>query len=62
MNAQLQTYPTSEFNLLINGRLVAGASTFVAAYAPDFLGLSLLASYVIFALALIFAQIRKPLF
>ena len=28
MNAQLQTYPASEFNLLINGRLVAGASTF----------------------------------
>ena len=28
MNAQLQTYPTSEFNLLINGELVAGASTF----------------------------------
>jgi acyl-CoA reductase-like NAD-dependent aldehyde dehydrogenase len=28
MNAQLQTYPASEFNLLINGRLVPGASTF----------------------------------
>jgi acyl-CoA reductase-like NAD-dependent aldehyde dehydrogenase len=28
MNAQLQTYPASEFNLLINGRLVAGASSF----------------------------------
>ncbi len=27
MNAQLQTYPASEFNLLINGRLVPGAST-----------------------------------
>jgi hypothetical protein len=46
----------------ITSGLVAGASTFVAAYAPDFLGLSLLASYVIFALALVFAQIRKPLF
>ncbi len=28
MNAQLQTYPASEFNLLSNGRLVPGASTF----------------------------------
>ena len=28
MNAQLQTYPASEFHLLINGRLVEGASTF----------------------------------
>jgi acyl-CoA reductase-like NAD-dependent aldehyde dehydrogenase len=28
MNAQLQPDPTSEFSLLINGRLVAGASTF----------------------------------
>src|ERR1700722_6644568 len=28
MNAQLQTYPASEFNLLINGRLVPGAATF----------------------------------
>jgi ABC-2 type transport system permease protein len=46
---------------IISG-LVAGATTFVVAYAPAFLGLSLLASYVILALALVFAQIRKPLF
>jgi len=46
----------------ITSGLVAGASTFVAAYAPHFLGLSLLASYLIFALALGFAQLRKPLF
>jgi hypothetical protein len=42
--------------------LVAGATTFAAAYSPRFVAFSLLASYLIFALAIGFAQIRKPLF
>ena len=40
----------------------AGAATFAAAFSATFVGLSLLASYFIFALAIGLAQIRKPLF
>ena len=46
---------------IISG-LVAGALTFTVEYAPSFLGLGLLASYVIFAFAVGFATLRKPLF
>jgi ABC-2 type transport system permease protein len=42
--------------------LVAGAAVFSASYSAMFLGLSLLGSYIVFALAVGFAQLRKPLF
>jgi ABC-2 type transport system permease protein len=42
--------------------LVAGAAVFASSYAPSFLWLTLLASYVIFAIAIGLAQLRKPLF
>ena len=42
--------------------LVAGATTFAVAYAPHFIGISLLASYVIMVIAVGIAQLRKPLF
>jgi ABC-2 type transport system permease protein len=41
---------------------VAGAVVFSAEYSATFLGLSLLGCYVVFALAVGFAQLRKPLF
>jgi hypothetical protein len=41
---------------------VAGTTVLGAEYSLTFLGLSLLASYIVFALAIGFAQIRKPLF
>ena len=46
----------------ITSGMVAGATAFAAAYSTEFVGLSLLASYFIFALAIGLAQIRKPLF
>ncbi len=42
--------------------LVAGVATFAAAYAPSFLMLALVGSYVIFLVAIGLAQLRKPLF
>ena len=41
---------------------VAGAAVFSAQYSADLPGLSLLGSYVVFALAIGLAQLRKPLF
>jgi hypothetical protein len=46
----------------ITSGMVAGAATFAAAFSATFVGLSLLASYFILALAIGLAQIRKPLF
>jgi hypothetical protein len=41
---------------------VAGVVVFSAQYSAAFLALSLLASYIVFALVVGFAQLRKPLF
>jgi ABC-2 type transport system permease protein len=42
--------------------LVAGATIFAAAFSATMLALSLIASYVLFVLAIGLAQLRKPLF
>jgi hypothetical protein len=42
--------------------MIAGATTFAAAFSATFVGLSLLASYFVLALAIGLAQIRKSLF
>jgi hypothetical protein len=42
--------------------MVAGGATFAAMFSASFVGLSLLASYFLFALAIGLAQIRKSLF
>ena len=46
---------------IISG-LVAGSTTFSAAYFPSFTGLTLLGSYILLALGIGLAQLRKPLF
>lgn len=46
---------------IISG-MVAGANTFIAEYAPNFLVLSLTSSYVVFLIAIGLAQLRKPFF
>jgi ABC-2 type transport system permease protein len=45
----------------ITSGLIAGATTFAAAYFPSFVGLTLLSSYVILMIAIGLAQLRKPL-
>jgi len=46
---------------IISG-LVAGGTVFAAAFSPDVLVLSLLATYLVLVLAIGLAQMRKPLF